>query len=461
MSNITLKSVLDNLKSKKASERQEGLLAIRKVFEKDKVVANFHLGKGENGKTNPMLWLPVYQALFTTVYIEKEGMKKASSRTSSTRRISEASSAIRWLTERTVPFMNKRVISALFQHFTQMLASDEDRFELFQPIALNYAKSLKALLIYVPHLEHLEAAQWVKMVEICFNVILGDPVRQSFTRDEVMEEPLTSAMETDDDMYVDDDLSEDNEAELSRSGRKRSRREPTPKPILSPGNVKRKGKAVNIVVAAEQIEFTSILSILLASPVAPILSDDYPHLVSAIMARLRRFLERYPTDSSLLYDYINILSSVLDHLSLNRKHEVEIFARSTWTALVGLWGTKDKHLKEALVVVLRHLFQFIVCPTYSDDPKLPLFDAVSGIGALWHVLDVEAENKWGMDTLALDALRLDIAEPDIARSSDINAFVTKTFRSGWNFDAEQALSWSILELRADCAGKVRVCPRSL
>ena len=201
-----------------------------------------------------------------------------------------------------------------------MLASDEDRFELFQPIALNYAKSLKALLIYVPHLEHLEAAQWVKMVEICFNVILGDPVRQSFTRDEVMEEPLTSAMETDDDMYVDDDLSEDNEAELSRSGRKRSRREPTPKPILSPGNVKRKGKAVNIVVAAEQIEFTSILSILLASPVAPILSDDYPHLVSAIMARLRRFLERYPTDSSLLYDYINILSSVLDHLSLNMNH---------------------------------------------------------------------------------------------------------------------------------------------
>lgn len=458
MNNTTLKSVLDNLKSKKASERQEGLRAIREVFAKDKVVANFYLGQSNSGKTNPVLWLPVYQALFTTVSLEKEGMKKASSRMSSTRRISEASTAIRWLTERTVPFMNKRVISPLFQHFTQMLASDEDRSELFQPIALDYAKSLKALLTYVPHLEHLEAPQWVKMVEICFNVILGDPVRQSFTRDEVMEEPATPTMETDDDMYVDDDLMEDYEAESSHSGRKRPRRDPTPKPILSPRNVKRKERALHSAVTSEQVEFASILSILLASPVAPILSDEYPHLVSAIMTRLRRFLERYPVDSSLLYDYINILSSVLDHLSLNRKHEIEIFARSTWTALVGLWGTKDKHLKETLVVVLRHLFQFVVCPAYSDDPKLPPFDAVNGIGVLWHILDAEAENKWGMDALALDALRLEIAGPDVARFSEVNAFVAKTFRAGWNFDAEQALSWAILELRADCAGKVGVCP---
>lgn len=456
MNNITLKSVLDNLRSKKASERQEGLHQIRTIFEKDRVVANFYIGK--DGEADPKLWLPVFQALFMTVYLEKEGMKKSGSRPASTRRIADASNNIRWLTERSVPYMNTPVVNALFQHFTQMLVSEEDRWELFQPIALDYVKSLKAIFSYAPHLEHLETTQWVFMLEICFNVILGDRVREHFSSSEPMESSPTPTIEADDDMYLDDEYAEDDGPDSSNvgtaKGKKRTRRDPTPRPILPVANPRGKTKQVRTAVTSEQVEFASILVTLLSFSGAPTLSKEHPNLVPGIMMRLRLFLERYPVDSSLLYNYINILSSVLEHVSLNRKYEVEVFARSTWPALVGLWGTKDKHLKETLVVVLRNLFQFIVCPVYPDDPKLPAFDPIDGIGVLWHVLDAEAENKWGMDGLDLDALRLDSVRHDTSRSAELDPFVAQTFRAGWNFDKEQALSWAILELRADCAGKV-------
>lgn len=452
-----LKTVLENLKSKKVTERQEALQSIRNVFAKDKVVESFHLTR--DGKSNPKMWLPVFQALFTCVILEKDLLKKASSAAAATRRLSEATSVIRWLTERSVQFMNRKVVSALFQHFTQMLASDRTRdADLFQPVALDYAKALKCLMGYTPHLEHLDPVLWVRLVEISFNVILNDPVKATFIDD--LEAPSTPAVEDDDDdMYVDDEPTDDGNPGPSNTateqGKKRSRRDPTPMPILlTPNSKSRTKRNLRTSVTSEQVEFASILSILLASPVAPILSEDFPHLADSILNRLQRFLERYPADSSLLYDYISILAATLDHLSLNKKHEVEIFARSTWVGLVGLWGTKDKRMKEGLVVVLRHLFQFVICPSYSEDEKLPYFDYTDGIGRLWHLLDAEAENKWGVDGLVLDALRLQLVELNDAHSGKVEAFTAKTFRAGWNFDTDQALSWAILELRADCAGKV-------
>jgi ataxia telangiectasia mutated family protein len=152
-----------------------------------------------------------------------------------------------------------------------------------------------------------------------------------------------------------------------------------------------------------------------------------------------------------------MLSSTLHHVSLNKKYAVEKFARSAWVGLVGLWGTKDRRMKEGLVVILRNLFEFVTCPSLAEGSKLPPFDSVDGVSRLWNLLDSEAESRRGLDGLSLDALRLQILNPKSHGHAE-NPFVTKTFRSGWNFDAGQALTWAILELQADCAAKVSRLP---
>ena len=447
----TLASVLQNLKSDKIKVRQEALSKIREVFSQDKVIANF---AKSDGKSNSLPWLAVFQALFEAVMAEKRTVTKPStqragaSSSAATRRLSEAASVVRWLTERTVHLMNMKVINPLLRHLCQTLQYEGG---LLAPVALDYMKALKCLVNFTPHLEHIDDDSWVHLAELAFNVVLDDPLGTKLAAEanDIGEEGSES------EMYIDDDSLEEMSDSGVGKGKKRSRRDPTPTPILSPR--KAKGRRNVISVSLEQVECASLLSILLSSSVAPILSPNYPDLATSILLRLQRFLERYPADSSLLHDYLTMLSSTLHHLSLNKKHDVERFARSTWVGLVGLLGTKDRRMKEGLVVILRNLFEFVTCPNLFEGSRLPPFDAVDGISRLWNLLDGEAEGRRGLDCLSLDALRLQIWDP-ITRGPAEDPFVAKTFRAGWNFDASQALAWAILELQADCAAKVSFLP---
>ncbi|KAF8163206.1 hypothetical protein B0H34DRAFT_744937 [Crassisporium funariophilum] len=459
----TLHKVVSNLKSDKIKERQEGLLAIREVFSREEVISNFHI---RDGKSEPRVWLSVFQALFAAVLQEKLLVTKSTTKSSATavRRLSDAVGVVRWLTERTAHLMNKRVVKALLEHLTQTMVHQN---ELFKPVALDYSKALKYLASHTQHLEHMEDHTWVRIVEMGFNVILDDPVKASFEDDE--RDDAMNNVESD--MYVDDEESalelddgDDLPSAVAVKGKKRARLEGTASPVNSPKmsqyHTKSKSKVKRKVLASvslEQVEFASLLSILTASSAAPMLSADYPNLAPGILHRLQRFLERYPADSSLLHDYLTILSSTLGHLALNKRTEVEDFAHATWNGLLGLWGTKDKRMKEGLTTVLRILFQFLIAPSTTERTNAPPFNCVDGIRRLWDLLNREAESRWGVDGLVLESLRLELKslrDGSDSQSGTEKAFVAQTFCAGWNFDAGQALSWAILELQADCAGKL-------
>jgi ataxia telangiectasia mutated family protein len=302
------------------------------------------------------------------------------------------------------------------------------------------------------------------MVEMAFNVVLGDPVRQSF--DDGKEREASTAPGTDMDdtgsLYLDDDLDEgddDNENFPSTStatqSKKRRRRDSSVTPLAGPSTSTPHHKAQKShtpsSVTLEQVELTSLLAILLRSPSAPFLSPNFPYLPAAILHRLQRFLNLYPADTSLYHDYLPALSATLSHLSLNKKHDVETFARGAWDGLVGLWGTKNKGLKEGLVAVLRILFPFV---TVDQDGIGSGCTWGDGIGRLWHLLDGEAESRWGVDGLSFESLRLEVVS-EVGEDADERAvFVASTFRAGWHFDASQALAWAILELQANCAERV-------
>ena len=450
-----LNTVLEELKSDKVRDRQQGLASIRTVFSRDSVVLTLDdSGKGK-------AWLSVFQALYTTVSIEKAAFVKKGSAAAALRRLTDAAATVRWLAERSVQRMNNAIVKSLFTHLIQTMVHSG---ELLTPVALDYIKALRCLTSWTPHMDHLTEEMWVRMVEMAFNVILGDPIRRRIDDDD---EPAgrewTAGTEADDsEYYLDDEPDGAFDEELPSTStaiksKKRRHRElsSTPRPSSSsgPSNSKLRSKlTAPRSVSLEQIEFTSLLVVLMQSPSAPLLSSNSPNLASAVLLRLRRFLELYPADTSLHHDYILSLSAVLSHLALNRKSDVEAFAREAWGGLVGLWGTKNKVMKEGLVAILRVLFPYLTAEQEDNSD----FGWAEGIRRLWKHLDGEAESRWGVDGLALDSLRLEVALNDIGGggSSEPSAFVARTFRAGWHFDAGQALAWAILELQSDCAEKV-------
>ena len=80
-------------------------------------------------------------------------------------------------------------------------------------------------------------------------------------------------------------------------------------------------------------------------------------------------------------------------------------------------------------------------------------DPTGALASLWSALDGQVQSRWGIHSLSLESLQLHLTD-EHDREIREQAFVAETFRFGWHFDPEQALSWATLQLQADCAEKV-------
>lgn len=449
----TLEEVREQLQSTKSRERQEALAKIRHIFQRDSVVA-----RHEEDKTKGSGWLALFQALFVTVKLEKDTYEKALSKPSGptpavTKRLGEATSVVRWLTERSVERLSKGARNALFNHLTQTMVRSG---RLFEPVALDYVKALRCLVGYPPHLAHMDDSMWIDLVKLSLNVVLGRSI-VTFLGDiaeeeEEEEEDFRRAVLSDSDAFADEDMG----PSTPKSAKKRRRADSASSPApLAKTSSNRTLQPVSLI----QIEFTGLLATLLQSPSAPLLHPEHDHLPSTILNGLQEFLVRYPTDTSLHQEYLTSLSATLSHLELNRRELVSKFAWKSWDSLVGIWTTKNRMMKEVLVAILKTLFPHVSIGKFgseSDELRSPA-DGIYGDGLwkLWHTLDAEAESRWGVELLSQDTFRLQVQYPgELPPDSSHGPFTARTFRSFSHFDSGQALAWAVLELQADCAEKV-------
>ncbi|KAI0063978.1 hypothetical protein BV25DRAFT_1837166 [Artomyces pyxidatus] len=449
--------VLRQIKSTTLKERQEGLSNLRTLFAREADVDKFNLG-GQGKRLDGSQWLVVFQVLFEVVVSEKAIVTKKTTKATGSgaaarKRLSEAASAVRWMTERVVQHLNKKTLTALLNHLLQISVFDT---EVFSPVSLDYAKAIRCVLSYTPHLDHLEDDAWQEIVERSFNVILHDSMRKKLGSED---EDLSVADGTDvgdSDLFQGNDEEDEDEQALpstsiSTKNKKRRRREDS-EPLGSSASRVTTASRTTRVVSLEQIEYTALLVVLLQSHSTPLLSS--PNLASAVLGRLLRFVQMYPVDTSLHQDFLITLSATLSHLALNKRDDITRFARGAWDGLIGMWGTKNKRLKEGLVGIFRILFPYYTARDPRDDASSD-FDHTDGIARLWHLLDGEADNRWGLDSLSLDSLRLCLVAVQKEETDGCSdAFVARTFRYGWNFNSGQALAWAILELQANCAEKL-------
>ena len=164
-----LKQVLGWLKSEKLKERQEGISSLRVFFGQSNVIEK--LDPHGDGRA----WLVVFQALFTCIVSERATVTKkgsASTTSEAERRLKDGASALRWLTERSVSRWGMKVAKPLVKHLMQGMKQNK---KLFEPVALDYVKTLRVICSYQPHLDHLmtDETQWIDILSLSFNVVLG------------------------------------------------------------------------------------------------------------------------------------------------------------------------------------------------------------------------------------------------------------------------------------------------
>ncbi|KAL0572797.1 Serine/threonine-protein kinase tel1, partial [Marasmius crinis-equi] len=449
----TIRNICDSIGSEKIKERQEGIESLKTVFSDPNILRNF--GVTEKGSSDTKAWLSLFQSLFKCVLQEKAGATKKTTQSmaAAERRLTEAARTVRWMIEKTRHMMGKKVTTPIHDHLCQTMIH---KGALLGPVVLDYVKALESLLTFRPHLEHLKSTQWVELVELSFNVILGDNLKTTFSEDDDLnttESAAPSPAPTDNmgDMYDDDsamDVDVDGDGGTPRPKKRRRAETPQPTAPTQPSTSYRPPRSSNnrIAVTPEQVAFTSLLATLMSSPYAPFNSQDDPYITSSVLSRLLRFLQLYPTDTTLHHDFLRILTHTIDHISYNNTALMTTFARKSWDSLVKLWAPKNKNLKEGLISVYRILFPFL---TSGHGSAVNQYSEM--LWNLWNVLSVEGDSKWGLDVLSIESLRLELSQRPTDRRE---AFVAKVFRAGDNFDRHQAMMWAILELQADCAEKL-------
>ncbi|CAL1714616.1 unnamed protein product [Somion occarium] len=448
----TLNTIRNKIVSDKVRERQEGIRILQEAFQRNSVI----LAVDQDGKGGG--WLVLFQALFSAFAKEHKACLKAgkdhpvdsfTGNGVALRRLCEVVSALRFLVERGVHRMNTRVVSALLEHLVRHVQYRGHT----TAVTLDYAKAIKCLLKWKPHLQHLTDENWVTLTTLSFNIILGDRIHAPLVQETTDSRSQGSRGDTPDTQTVASEVlsqaDEDDPMDGSPvTGKRRRVEQSTPRPAEMPGP-SRNTDIQMLPVTLDRIEFMSILAVLLGSRTSPLVlkEEEMPNLCAAILDRLVRFLHLFQPDSSLHYDYLRALNAVLSHLALNERTLVISFAREAWPGLLKLWSTKNQNLKEHLVIVLRTLFPYFTADL--DESHAVQVKLYEGINTLFRILCREAERR-GAEGLSMESLRLE-SIPLENKKDKSGAFIANTFRYGWHFDANQAMLWAIFELQADCA----------
>ncbi|KAG9120281.1 Serine/threonine-protein kinase tel1, partial [Ceratobasidium sp. 392] len=423
-----LSNALELLVGKTIRDRAEGMRLLQELLKRDSVVTSVD-EKGD-GKA----WLHIFQKVFPLVLDERDKFMKVSADKSSKRtgadataRLEKAAGFVRWLTERSVTHLNRRVVKPLMTHLTQMIVHNG---AVFTPVALSYVKALRTIIGFRPHLDYLDSDTWSHLMALSFAVVLGDRVTHRLT----LEDSVDGADQNNQAHNGSDDEAES----VAGPSKKRRRIMSPPAPLIassSSGSLKS--------VRLDQIEFVALIRTLLAHPSASFMITSIPAASRAILHSLQRYFMEYPTEGTAHQDAIWALNSALVHLELNRSRELVAFGAKLWSPLLDLWSTKVRPVKEGLVLAFTILMPLMM---ENDDPHFRKTDSLARLQA---ALDGEPDNRSGLEGLALDALRLRLAQS----GSDCGAFEANSFQYGADFSASHALSWVALRLQADCIAK--------
>ncbi|GAA6010816.1 hypothetical protein JCM10207_005857 [Rhodosporidiobolus poonsookiae] len=422
--------ILTKLESEKIKERSEGVARFRDFLTSKRNFAAVNRDKNHS-------WLVTLQTLFHVVITERNAHVGKKESAATRKRLDEATQLVRFAVEKVHRLVSRKTAKAIINHLTQMIAIQG---KLQDAYALTYLKTLRSVLAYPPHLEHLDERQWTDIVMLCFSAVLGDKIKigQDFADD--------VAMDIDTDSELDEPqprgaLRADSDDELPPPGpaasSARKRAGPTPA---------RSKRTAN----PTEIELLSVIEVAFRAQHAPFLV-----YAQSIFRKFLRFLRLFPDETSAHPPALTALNRALAELDLNDQRSLRRLGPHLWGPVLALWPTKNAGLKEQVVVALRYLFPFVVpSKTMAAAPGASSeADGNARARELYEAVLSEPTIRWREAyELDVDHLRLGLA---LERDRDeAMAFHAQTFRIASGFDEKHAVAWQTLELGAAALARV-------
>lgn len=393
--------ILEEINSEKIKERADGISRVRVFLSSTRQFNALSADPSHN-------WLRSLQDLFNLVIEERNGILRKHSAPAE-KRLEQAATLVRWVVEKVHLVLSRKARKAVFAHLVQMIPVKGK----LQGYALTYLRTIRHLLSYPPHLEHLHSDVWTDIVALCFAGVLGDKIR-------IGKEYIENAAM---------DVGEDGVFEGSLRLTDEDDREPVTRKTAS----------------QEDIELVACIETAFRSKSAPFLQYS-----TVIFRKFLRFFRQFESETTAHLPALTALVRAFAELDLNDQEAMRELGPQLWPHILELWSTKNASLKEQVVMALRYLSPFVTFQSPDEslvDTKIkPLFDAILS----------EPTIRWRESfELDLDLLRVGV-DAGSGATTQPQAFHSSTFRIGSGFSEKQAVAWVLLELGADCLAKLYV-----
>ena len=333
----------------------------------------------------------IYEVLFQVAVSEQSNYLKAkttSIRSAAENRLSACSSALRLAVEVAVRIVKLKTVRSVLDHIIETLLLPSGNF--CEPLALDYAKCLKSILSYQPHVEHLQQQERERASLFCVDCIKN--AKSDAGQDAAPGAELTSTTSAVNGLSY-------------RSSR---------------SHFKDSGDSQGVRSLAKQVgeEMIACLALLTAAPNAASGSAS-----GTLLWALIEYLKQTTVASQVQSDAFAAINHVL---AWTRTEDIELTRKAT-SPLARLlrfyWTNKSSTaLKDEMLATCLYLRPYFFSAMERED-GLTLRSELSGI------LDV-VKNEYGKrknnrEQLRLEDVRLDFADTTSGHSSKMN---TATFR---------------------------------
>ncbi|PWZ01140.1 hypothetical protein BCV70DRAFT_90358 [Testicularia cyperi] len=413
---FSLQEALEQVRSEKIKDRQQGLEALEHIFSDPHNVAELD-AKGD-GKP----WLKTFQSLFLCVLAEKANcLKKGSWKDAqpiALVRLERAAQTLRSLVEKSASLLQRKTVKALVTHILQML---EHRGALFRPVASAYVAALVTLFQHPHHVDHLDEEDWILASTISFGTILDRDLSVNI-RDVQRPE-------------LHDVVSQQSPARSLSSNSSRG-------------------------LSLDDAAFASCIQCLLASSTAPLLGPD--GLAKALLHDFSTFLSSFTAESSAHLPMLRALLHLVETLELNATEDVIVFAIIAHDAVLSLWKTKSRPLKTLLLTYLAVVTPLLIAYTQQNPIETLSKEFASSItlkqqasqnlASIYSLLLQDSESRWGFEPMRCTSIILggtDLNRANVHSTDDCSLFIKSSFRAGPTFADQDVVVWIKLQLQSD------------
>ncbi|KAK3683108.1 Serine/threonine-protein kinase tel1 [Vermiconidia calcicola] len=159
---ITLADALERIEGNTLKDRADGLADLKHILRNNSKLETLSDGSFHR----------IYEVLFVVAVSEQSTYVKAKTgkiRTAAEKRLSNCASALRLAVEVAVRIVKLKTVKSVLDHITETLLLPGG--QLCEPIALDYARCLRALLSYQAHVEHLRDQERERTARFCVECI--------------------------------------------------------------------------------------------------------------------------------------------------------------------------------------------------------------------------------------------------------------------------------------------------